>query len=72
VDFVLSLPRTSCAHDLILVMVDKFSKMAHFIACRKIDDASNIAKLVFRDIVRLHGHLVSILPGVDVKFMNYF
>jgi hypothetical protein len=53
-NFMLGLPKSSRNKYSVMVVVDRFSKMTHFVPYSKTFDATNIVDLYFKKIVRLY------------------
>ena len=70
-DFITDLPKSN-GHDAILVVVDRFSKMAHFIPCSKKISAKTTAKLILQHIVKLHGLPRDIVTDRGPQFHSKF
>lgn len=72
-DFILQLPPTvDNSYDTLFVVVDKFSKRAHFIPCFSTTTAAQAADLYIDNIFKHHGLAVSIISDRDSKFTSEF
>ena len=67
-DFIGPLPKTSDYKDTILVVEDKFSKMAHFIPTTQNVTSKETAKLLIARVFCLHGVPTSIISDRDTRF----
>ena len=71
-DLVTHLPRTSRKHDAVLVIVDRLTKSAYFLVVRMTFTLEELCMLYIREVVQLHGVLVSIVSDRDPKFTTQF
>jgi hypothetical protein len=72
-DFIVGLPSSgTSSSDCILVVVDRLTKMAHFIPCLSTLDAPGFASLFRDNIFRLHGLPDSVISDRDSLFTSDF
>jgi transposase InsO family protein len=70
-DFIEGFSRIN-SKSVILTVVDRFSKYAHFVLLGHPYTATSVAKVFFEEIVRLHGLPESIVSDRDPVFTSKF
>jgi hypothetical protein len=69
-DFIVGLPRTPKGHDSIWVIVDRLTKVAHFIAVRTDYRVEKLVDLYIEHILRLHGAPTSIVSDRGTQYVS--
>jgi hypothetical protein len=70
-DFIEGLPKPE-GYDTILVVVDRFSKFAHFIPLHHPFTTTTIAQAIFDNVIKLHALPKSIVSDRDKVFTSHF
>jgi hypothetical protein len=71
-DFVVGLSRSPKGNDSIWVIIDRFSKVAHFILVKTTYGGATLAQLYLKEIVRLHGIPRRIVSDRGTQFTTKF
>ncbi|CAI7770064.1 unnamed protein product [Closterium sp. NIES-54] len=71
-DFITGLPPTNAGHDAILVVIEKFSKMGHFIPTHTTARTEETAQLFLKHIISQHGIPTTLISDRDPKFTSKF
>lgn len=68
-DFVEGLPKSD-GYNAILVVVDRFTKYAHFFPLKYLFTAMQVAKVILNNIIKLHGIPRTIISDRDQIFTS--
>jgi hypothetical protein len=71
-DFIVGLPKTSKGYDSIWVIVDRFTKVAHFLPVRTLYPTKTYAELYIARIMSLHGVPKTIVSDRGPQFVSRF
>lgn len=71
-DFVTGLPNTAKGNDIIWGIVNRLTKLAHFISIKISFSLHKLGKIYISLIVKLHGILYSIVFDRDPRFTSKF
>ena len=71
-DFIVGLPRTQAGYDSIWVIVDRLTKVAHFILVKTTHSSARLAELYMSRIVCLHGVPKKTVSNRGTQFTSRF
>ncbi|KAJ9524377.1 hypothetical protein QJQ45_008576 [Haematococcus lacustris] len=71
-DLVTKLPAGTHGYDAICVIVDRLSKMVHFVPCKESMNAMAFTRLFINNVFRLHGLPAEVLTDRGAHFNNKF
>jgi hypothetical protein len=71
-DFIVGLPRTQAGYDSIWVIMDRLTKVAHFIPVKTTYSGAKLAELCMSQIVCLHGVLKKNVSDRGSQFTSKF
>ena len=71
-DFITGLPKRKKQNDSIFIVIDKLSKVAHFIPVKSTYTAVNIDDIFLKEIFILHGIPKAIISNRGVNFIGNF
>lgn len=69
-NLITGLPVSKQKNDAILVVVDRLTKMSHFLPTQTTVLAARLAELLFKEIWRLHGMPSTLIFDKDVRFTS--
>jgi hypothetical protein len=72
IDFIVGLPRTQKGNNSIWVVVDRLTKVAHFLPVKANYSVSRLAELYVDNILKLHGDPRSIVSDRGPQFTAQF
>nr|GEV71805.1 reverse transcriptase domain-containing protein [Tanacetum cinerariifolium] len=71
-DFVMVLPRTPSGYNSIWVIVDRLTKLSHFLPMKKADSMEKLTRLYLKEVVCRYGVPLSIISDRDGRFASGF
>ena len=65
-------PITGQEHDIIFIIIDKFTKWGYFVTYTEEISAEDIAQIYIKEVFARHGELAKIISDRDTRFIVVF